>query len=770
MVVEEDSQHVPPPRSAPSTGMSSRELCENDDLATSIVLDPYLGFMTHKMNTRFRPVRPGKSEDHKQILEKLRKSGNTEKAFTDLTQGEWIWKYLQHKTQHQKKIFKSHVVRYLHMFHPDAGFEVVPCDRYSLEKHGAKILATKAWTKNEKIPMLVGCIAEITAEEENQLLQPGVNDFSVMFSTRKNCAQLWLGPAAFINHDCRSNCKFVSTGRDTACVKVLRDIEAGEEITCYYGEGFFGDDNSYCECETCERRGTGAFASREGNKEKVHNTKYGLRETDKRIQRLRKGSSATPTCNMSDKASTRNSRLSSSRRTLGGSVDVNTSGPYKITKYDRELLEAQGIKIPEAKVVLTRSVLPEKMNGSINLTSLNMREGGRRSTRRRLSTVGNSSVPDKLDAASEKDGVLSRVMSMPVASRKRQVGRKRSVSPPKLRTHKDENMEVITDRGQLASESSLLPQKETDLATKMSQEDVKGSSSDCEDFVPDDHGCATDMSAAAMEKMRKRAAKERRRRRREARRNGTDMNGRKFSPNRTKYDSQLITENGKLPKVTIRLRNRNYPEIIGRTETTCGTESEVLDRRTADDSSQHVRKDWMPVNHAAGRSTSNTKTSANTSVTSRPKLKIKLCRPNGEFQVEQNGGNAPDITEFGLAPAQFYGRDRGSNGQGVELNDSSGVTRLDYTHISEVSRDQGVGFKDSSGVARGRGARFRDSSEVTGQGTGLNRRRKCSGGGECCSEECVASRAKKLRLIVGNDSIDIDLASRNREMNAKSCT
>ncbi|KAI9478340.1 MAG: hypothetical protein EXX96DRAFT_570464, partial [Benjaminiella poitrasii] len=243
--------------------MDFKVLSRYDDLFTDIFLDNlFLWFNTIKMNHDHRRPRV----PHHKILDIVQRNilekGRTIDAVNEILKLDYFKHYLALKGQKQVQEFIQHMKRYLYMYMPNAGYEIGDTRRYcnNGRKVEACLIATKDWHVGDEMRLLTGMIACLDPKDDAEL-KKGNRDFSVMWSTRKNCSCLFLGPARFANHDCDSNCKFISLGQNSITFKVIKDIKFGQEITVYYGKHYFGENNCECKCSTCESLCMGYFAS-----------------------------------------------------------------------------------------------------------------------------------------------------------------------------------------------------------------------------------------------------------------------------------------------------------------------------------------------------------------------------------------------------------------------------------------------------------------------------------------------------------------------------
>ncbi|KAF3195724.1 Histone-lysine N-methyltransferase set9 [Orbilia oligospora] len=255
-----------PTKSKKPYALTLRLLSSFDDILTDVLVDKLYYWTTiRKVHPRYQSNRTIKDKLVGDIIRTNVCVGRNVQAATDrLLQIDGIQKFCQKLRPEEKADFIKHVKRYVEIYHPDATYEVTTTNRYTLKTHEASVLARVPIPKGDTIRYLSGVMVTMTKEEEAEFNEASNRDFSIIHSSRKAGAQIFLGPARFVNHDCSPNCRFQSASKSTVMFKALRDIEPGEELTVYYSDDYFGYKNAECLCQTCEREMRGGWAKSVG--------------------------------------------------------------------------------------------------------------------------------------------------------------------------------------------------------------------------------------------------------------------------------------------------------------------------------------------------------------------------------------------------------------------------------------------------------------------------------------------------------------------------
>lgn len=192
-----------------------------------------------------------------------------------------IKRFLNKFDSPRQMLFMYYCLMYLQIYQKTCPFEINVTDRYPskvkddepseegmFDWDGVKddtpvsnlegcVVAKDFIEKGQYIPCLEGWLATLDNDADEAF--PGESDFSIIHTSIDSSANLLLGPARFVNHDCSPNCTFSRKGK-IIYIKSLKEIYPGQQITVSYSQNYFGPKNCECLCITCEIREQGGHA------------------------------------------------------------------------------------------------------------------------------------------------------------------------------------------------------------------------------------------------------------------------------------------------------------------------------------------------------------------------------------------------------------------------------------------------------------------------------------------------------------------------------
>ena len=92
-----------------STTMTPKMLSDYDDIGTAVIVDPYLGFSTHKMNLRFRSPSTAHQKYLKEVVKRFIDHQDYEQAYVELLGCDWLKSVTRRKKKEWQKGLKEHV-------------------------------------------------------------------------------------------------------------------------------------------------------------------------------------------------------------------------------------------------------------------------------------------------------------------------------------------------------------------------------------------------------------------------------------------------------------------------------------------------------------------------------------------------------------------------------------------------------------------------------------------------------------------------------------